>query len=101
MSRGGGQINYREEEKKILDSILGKDVYDNRIRPSGLNGTGKTVRFRTFSFHSSTKEGFLKQTKRIFVEKIGKAGGYSKPKFEFDLKKLLFSVRRSSYISKA
>ena len=43
MSRGGGQINYREEEKKILDSILGKDVYDNRIRPSGLNGTGKTL----------------------------------------------------------
>lgn len=41
MSRGGGQINYREEEKKILDSILGKDVYDNRIRPSGLNGTGE------------------------------------------------------------
>jgi hypothetical protein len=37
----------------------------------------------------------------FFVEKIGKAGGYSKPKFEFDFKKLLFSVRRSSYISKA
>jgi len=35
----GGQINYREEEKRILDSILGRDVYDNRIRPSGLNGT--------------------------------------------------------------
>ena len=33
-------INYREEEKKILDSILGKEVYDNRIRPSGMNGTG-------------------------------------------------------------
>jgi hypothetical protein len=32
--------NYRAEEKKILDSILGKDVYDNRIRPSGANGTG-------------------------------------------------------------
>jgi len=41
MIRGGVQINYREEEKKILDSILGKDVYDNRIRPSGHNGTGK------------------------------------------------------------
>jgi hypothetical protein len=40
MPRGGAQINYREEEKKILDSILGKDVYDNRIRPSGHNGTG-------------------------------------------------------------
>ena len=38
--RMGGQINYREEEKRILDSILGRDVYDNRIRPSGLNGTG-------------------------------------------------------------
>ena len=36
-----GQINYREEEKKILDSILGREVYDNRIRPSGRNGTGK------------------------------------------------------------
>ncbi|XP_040565593.1 glutamate-gated chloride channel isoform X1 [Lepeophtheirus salmonis] len=34
-----GPINYREEEKKILDNILGKDVYDNRIRPSGRNGT--------------------------------------------------------------
>jgi len=32
-------INYREEEKKILDEILGKGVYDNRIRPSGSNGT--------------------------------------------------------------
>ena len=34
-------INYREEEKRILDEILGKGVYDNRIRPSGTNGTGK------------------------------------------------------------
>ena len=33
-------INYREEEKKILDEILGKGQYDNRIRPSGKNGTG-------------------------------------------------------------
>ena len=30
----------REEEKRILDEILGKSVYDNRIRPSGTNGTG-------------------------------------------------------------
>ena len=43
----GGQVNYREEEKRILDSILGRDVYDNRIRPSGLNGTGNAV----FSIH--------------------------------------------------
>jgi hypothetical protein len=39
--RPGAQINYREEEKKILDEILGKGVYDNRIRPSGSNGTGE------------------------------------------------------------
>jgi len=43
----GGPVNYREEEKKILDSILGKQVYDNRIRPSGLNGTGEDF-FRSY-----------------------------------------------------
>jgi len=62
MSRGGAQINYREEEKKILDSILGKDVYDNRIRPSGHNGTGmkffmwkKSCKFFLMSAHLGTK----------------------------------------------
>ena len=38
--RGQKEINYRQEEKKILDSVLGKDNYDKRIRPSGLNSTG-------------------------------------------------------------
>lgn len=33
------EINYRAEEKKILDSVLGPEVYDKRIRPSGLNST--------------------------------------------------------------
>lgn len=37
-----GEINYRQEEKKILDSVLGPDVYDKRIRPSGLNSTGNS-----------------------------------------------------------
>jgi len=31
--------NYRETEKAVLDSILGKG-YDKRIRPSGQNITG-------------------------------------------------------------
>ncbi|XP_071748632.1 glutamate-gated chloride channel isoform X3 [Lepeophtheirus salmonis] len=35
----GKEVNYRQEEKKILDSVLGPDVYDKRIRPSGLNST--------------------------------------------------------------
>ena len=41
-SQGGKkEVNYREEEKKILDSVLGPKVYDKRIRPSGINSTGK------------------------------------------------------------
>lgn len=35
------EVNYRQEEKKILDSVLGPEVYDKRIRPSGLNSTGR------------------------------------------------------------
>ena len=37
------EINYREEEKKILDSVMAPDNYDKRIRPSGLNSTGESV----------------------------------------------------------
>jgi len=33
------ETNYRRIEKEILDSIIGKGVYDSRIRPSGVNGT--------------------------------------------------------------
>jgi len=33
------QVNYRKEEAKILDSVMGASVYDSRIRPSGINGT--------------------------------------------------------------
>ena len=31
---------FRAEEKKILDSVMGPKVYDSRIRPAGINGTG-------------------------------------------------------------
>ena len=33
--------NYRQQEKKILDRILDKEVYDRRMRPSGVNSSGK------------------------------------------------------------
>ena len=33
-------MKFRMEEKKILDTIMGQDVYDSRIRPAGINGTG-------------------------------------------------------------
>jgi hypothetical protein len=37
------KVNFREKEKKILDQILGAGKYDARIRPSGINGTGKIM----------------------------------------------------------
>lgn len=37
------KINFREKEKKVLDQILGQGKYDARIRPSGINGTGKWI----------------------------------------------------------
>lgn len=33
------EVNYRQEEKKILDRVMGPSVYDARIRPSGINKT--------------------------------------------------------------
>ena len=39
--RENRMMNFRQEEKKILDQILGKGVYDPRIRPAGIyNNTG-------------------------------------------------------------
>lgn len=35
------KVNYRQKEKEVLDQILGPGSYDARIRPSGVNGTGK------------------------------------------------------------
>lgn len=40
-SANNAKINFREKEKKVLDQILGQGKYDARIRPSGINGTGK------------------------------------------------------------
>jgi len=45
-----GKVNYREEEKKILDNVMGAEIYDARIRPSGINKTDDptTVRVNIF-----------------------------------------------------
>ena len=42
--RNRRSVNFRLKEKEILDSILGKHVYDSRIRPGGINGTGETFK---------------------------------------------------------
>lgn len=44
------KINFREKEKKVLDQILGAGKYDARIRPSGINGTGKNFLKKIFHF---------------------------------------------------
>ena len=36
-SKARNIINYRQVEKKILDEILGAEVYDTRLRPPGQN----------------------------------------------------------------
>jgi len=45
IGRRSAQIsNYRQKEKKILDQILRDEVYDSRMRPTGINTTdGPTV----------------------------------------------------------
>ena len=39
------QSNFREQEKKILDNIIGPGNYDKRIRPAGANDTGMYFSF--------------------------------------------------------
>ena len=66
--QSGRMINYREEEKRILDEILGKGVYDNRIRPSGTNGTGQTwdlIEFLNSWLWSNHKMSNLAKSKLI------------------------------------
>jgi hypothetical protein len=49
----GNVINYRQAEKKILDEILGKNIYDSRLRPPGLNESCKN------SVHKMKHHSFL------------------------------------------
>ncbi|KAF4517017.1 hypothetical protein B566_EDAN009691 [Ephemera danica] len=50
-SDGKSKVNFREKEKQVLDQILGPGRYDARIRPSGVNGTGKSQTFSSLSRH--------------------------------------------------
>jgi hypothetical protein len=49
------KVNFREKEKKILDQILGAGKYDARIRPSGINGTGKRLSSISTHIHAYKK----------------------------------------------
>ena len=43
------QTNYRQKEKQILDKILDQEVYDSRMRPTGINSTGSLVFYARYS----------------------------------------------------
>ncbi len=47
----------RQKEKQILDSILGPRIYDRRIRPGGVNGTGKQLG-RLFTYGEAVDSTF-------------------------------------------
>ena len=61
----------RQVETEIMDSVMGPAVYDSRIRPSGINGTGRTTAFsfypqqspveRKYSVALLTSESLLNQ----------------------------------------
>jgi len=52
VKRVSNSLNIRQREKQILDKILGRKVYDNRIRPVGGNATSEksntVVKVNTF-----------------------------------------------------
>ena len=68
--RAALMVNYRQEEKKILDLILNKEVYDARMRPNGVNASdGPTIvnvnlYFRSFEKIDDVRMVSLGETKR-------------------------------------
>ena len=54
--RENRMMNFRMEEKMILDRILGKGIYDARIRPVGVvNSTGNIKKYVLLNkFYSSS-----------------------------------------------
>ena len=69
ITRRSAIINYRKEEKKILDEILDTEVYDNRMRPSGLNASdGPTIVNVNLYFRSFEK---IDDVKMVRLLKLG------------------------------
>ena len=48
------QTNYRQKEKQILDRILDQEVYDSRMRPTGINSTGSFSTLNAFRLMAFT-----------------------------------------------
>ena len=65
-SKSGGSTNHRQEEKKILDQILEPEVYDTRMRPTGVAISGSTVVNVNLYFRSFEKIDDVKMV-RIYL----------------------------------
>ena len=76
IGRRSAQIsNYRQKEKKILDQILRDEVYDSRMRPTGINTTdGPTVVKVNLYFRSFEKIDDVKMVR--YLQKAQKEGGF-------------------------
>ena len=48
----------RQVETEIMDSVMGPAVYDSRIRPSGINGTGRTTAFSFYPQQSPVERKY-------------------------------------------
>ena len=72
IGRRSAQIsNYRQKEKKILDQILRDEVYDSRMRPTGINTTdGPTVVKVNLYFRSFEKIDDVKMVRYLLTRGI-------------------------------
>ena len=62
--------NYRQEEKKILDQILDREVYDARMRPNGYNASdGPTIVNVNLYFRSFEKIDDVKMVRFLIYYK--------------------------------
>lgn len=79
-SANNAKINFREKEKKVLDQILGQGKYDARIRPSGLNGTGKCSRSHVNQYrstHSTVQLQFITTNERSCLSLSNQSADHS------------------------
>ena len=61
--------NYRQEEKKILDQILDREVYDARMRPNGYNASdGPTIVNVNLYFRSFEKIDDVKMVRFLIKQ---------------------------------
>ena len=75
--------NYRQIEKKILDDVLSPDVYDPRIRPAGLNTTGKNMLWQKMKISNIFLDGPSLVYVNVFVRSFSSIDDVKMVRFDF------------------